>query len=517
MEYEFDEYGVASGRWSEMPDWVVDNKYEFHHDYAIWCTMRNAFNFAKMIDKKYIHFFEYDNLPDPVQYRQAFLEYSRKYDAILYEYHKGSAKDTHFAEYCATYIFSIKTDIAVQVIDEVKTKREYFTNRPKGWQLEKVFLHHLRMITNNIHISKYIANNNELNTQAVWNRDGIDRNDARFQIYLAVDENTDLYIHFISGFHEKPADKDYVVEINYQDYKSFYIIKKDASSILKIGQYQRGSIVKVFHQGIIVFEEYLKNNFVQFSNKNKLKWKNKHDNLKINYHFVDGAYVHLENNKESEYQVDYIDNKTNNTIYSTTLKNNWWSRTNKKYYVDWKIVIKSDNFEKVIYSDYNEKRVLITFESKSLGDNLAWIPYVEEFRKKHNCKIICSTFWNNLFKETYNEIEFVEPGVIVENIYALYRIGLFKNDSEINYDKHPNNPLVQPLTKIASDILGLDYVELKPNLFQYNHKKKKKVSIATHSTSQCKYWNNPNGWQEVVDYLREKKKLIFYFIILLKT
>ena len=84
MESEFDEYGVASGRWTEMPDWIVDNKYEFHHDYAIWCTMRNAFNFAKMIGKKYIHFFEYDNLPDPVQYRQAFLEYSRKYDAILY-------------------------------------------------------------------------------------------------------------------------------------------------------------------------------------------------------------------------------------------------------------------------------------------------------------------------------------------------------------------------------------------------------------------------------------------------
>lgn len=50
----------------------------------------------------------------------------------------------------------------------------------------------------------------------------------------------------------------------------------------------------------------------------------------------------------------------------------------------------------------------------------------------------------------------------------------------------------------------MEYVELKPNLLQYNHKKKKKVSIAIHSTAQCKYWNNPNGWQEVVDYLRKK-------------
>ena len=104
--------------------WKVENKNEFHHDYAIWCTMRNAFNFAKTLGKKHIHFFEYDNLPDPVQYRQAFLEYSRNHDAVLYEYHEGSSKDKHFAEYCATFIFSIKTDVAVKVIEKVIKKEK---------------------------------------------------------------------------------------------------------------------------------------------------------------------------------------------------------------------------------------------------------------------------------------------------------------------------------------------------------------------------------------------------------
>lgn len=32
--------------------------------------------------------------------------------------------------------------------------------------------------------------------------------------------------------------------------------------------------------------------------------------------------------------------------------------------------------------------------------------------------------------------------------------------------------------------------------------KKKTVCIATQSTSQCKYWNNPNGWIKTVDYLK---------------
>jgi autotransporter strand-loop-strand O-heptosyltransferase len=55
--------------------------------------------------------------------------------------------------------------------------------------------------------------------------------------------------------------------------------------------------------------------------------------------------------------------------------------------------------------------------------------------------------------------------------------------------------------KVASDILGLDYVELKPKLKKLAKKKKKLVSIAIHSTAQCKYWNNENGWIQVTDYL----------------
>ena len=44
-----------------------------------------------------------------------------------------------------------------------------------------------------------------------------------------------------------------------------------------------------------------------------------------------------------------------------------------------------------------------------------------------------------------------------------------------------------------------------------SNKKEKKVSIAIHSTAQCKYWNNPTGWQDVVNYLKN----IGYDVILL--
>ena len=507
-EYEYAEYGVSSGRWTDMGTWKVENSNEFHHDYAIWCTMRNAFNFAKTLGKKHIHFLEYDNLPDPIQYRQAFLEYSRNYDAILYEYNEGSSKDKHFAEYCATFIFSIKTDVAVQVIDKVKSKREYFIDRPKGWQLERVFLQHLKEVTNSIFISKYIANNNELNTQAVWNRDGMDRNGARFQIYIAGDENQNLYLHFLSGFHEKKADSDYLIEIEYQNFKKFHIIKKDESSIIKIGNYNKGGRVKVFYQGVNVYNEYLKDEFQEFRRKNKLTFKQRVTNPRINLHFIDGPFIEILDDTDGTYNVQFIDSKSNKVIHESNIRNNHWVRASHKYYIDWIIKIKGLDNDFLFEHKFNldKKRVFIVYETKSLGDNISFISYVEKFRKKHNCEVICSTFHNHLFEKQYKDIQFVEPGTNVDNLYALYRLGVFfkPNRDGIDYHRHPTDPKKEPLMKIASDILGLDYEEILPKLPKLGKKKKKMVTIAIHSTAQAKYWNNPTGWQDVVDFLKNK-------------
>lgn len=512
LNSEFDSYDVGSGRWTSYSNMNIINKMSFHHDYAIWVSMKNAFNFCDYLGKKKIHFFEYDNNPDLYQYRQSFIERIEHNDAVIYEYYSESSQDTHLNPYCATFIFSIKTDVALKMIDIYNSKWDYFTNKPKGWQLERVFLDSLRMVTNKIEVSKYIANNNELNTQAVWNRDGIDRNGAKIQIYLAVDRNTsDLYLHLINGFSEYKSNEDYLVEVNYCDYKKFISLKKNDMIYHNIGKYKRGERVKVYYNGVDVFNEMLINSFDAFAQMNYIEFNTSQKPEQINHHFVDGAYVHIIGNNDNEYEVEYYDTKNDKLVYATKLRTNWWAKTNKKYFVNWKIVIKSKNYENIIISNYRNKRVFITFESKSLGDNLAWIPYVEEFRKKYDAEVICSTFWNQLFRETYKEIQFVEPGSVVDNIYAQFKIGLFKKDKMVDNDYHPLNPINQPLTKIASDILGLDYMEVKPQLVKYNNKKKKIVTIATHSTAQCKYWNNPNGWQEVVDYL----KSIGYDVVLL--
>jgi len=505
LEKDFKEYEVVSDRWSIMNDYKVFNKVDFHHDYAIWLTMKNAFNLANQLGKKYIHFLEYDNLPDEIQYRQSFMEYVRSNDAVVYEYSENSTKEKD--PYSATYIFSIRTNVALELINKINSKEEYFKNRPRGWQLERVFFQTLQSVTNNIFVSKYIPNEEELNIFAAWNRNGITRNGARFQTYLALDDSNRLHIHFISGFSEKPADKDYLVEVNYDGNNFFYKINKNAYHLENLGDYQTGKKVSVFYQGIEVFSQILLDVPSEFRRKNKLEWKQKESNRKFNINFIDGPFVEILDDVDLQYNVQFINRKNNKVEYSTVMKSNTWSKCSIKYYVDWMIVIKGiDNeYEGKYLLDLKENRVMVSFESKSLGDNLAFIPYVEEFRKKHNCKVVCSTFHNDLFKKGYPDIEFVNPGENVPNILALYRLGVFYDgDRNIDYSKHPTNPIKEPLLKIPSDILGLSYKEIKPILPKLGKKKKKMVTIAIHSTAQAKYWNNPTGWQDVVDFLVNK-------------
>lgn len=228
----------------------------------------------------------------------------------------------------------------------------------------------------------------------------------------------------------------------------------------------------------------------------------------ININNIDGMFVEILGGPSTEYHVQFINAHNNSIIYETTIANNCWAKTAIQFYTDWKAVIRDKNSSFVYEQTFTlaNKRVYISMESKSLGDTLAWIPYVEEFRQKHNCEVICSTFMNDLFIGQYPNITFSDPSDIVHNLHGLYRIGLFYTDTgELDLTRHPSNPLVKPLQQIASDILGLEYKEVRPKLNQpLVTKDSNLITIGFHSTTQAKYWNNPTGWQEVVDWLKAR-------------
>lgn len=218
-------------------------------------------------------------------------------------------------------------------------------------------------------------------------------------------------------------------------------------------------------------------------------------------HYILSPFLEILGQSDSLYNVKFFDG--DKVIHETNLKSNHWTKPNREYFTKWRTEVRENGnlvYESTI--DLTDKRVFISFGSKSLGDTLAWLPYCEEFRLKHNCKLIVSTFLNHLFEDQYSEIEFVKPGEVVYNIHAQYRLGWFYNeDGTYNQYVHKKDFKTIPLQQTASDILGLDYVEIRPRLNLLNLPKRKKVGLAVHSTAQSKYWNNPSGWQEVVDYL----------------
>lgn len=221
------------------------------------------------------------------------------------------------------------------------------------------------------------------------------------------------------------------------------------------------------------------------------------------YNFGDGAFVEITGVKQSNYTVKFINKDTQQVVYETVISTNMWTKTSVKYFVNWRIEVYEG--DKLTFEhDYNAegKGVYITFDSKSLGDTIAWMPYVLEFQKKHNCRVVVSTFRNDLFKDVYPELEFVEPGVIVDDLYAVYKLGWFYDSN-----KEPVLPNIIPLQQTATNILGLEYKEMRPRI---KHVKKKKniyngkyVAIATNSTAGCKFWTR-EGWQEVINYLSDR-------------
>lgn len=506
---EFKTYDIGSGRWTKTNEYYVINEHEYHHDYAIWETMRNSFNFCDFLGKEYIHFMEYDNLIDTWQFRQSFVEYIESKDAIIYEYNEMSVNDI-FSPYMATYLFSIRTDIANKLIGNIKNKDEYFRNRPEGFQLEKLFLKYLRKETSNIRLTNYIDNDGGLNVHAVWNRDGIDRDGAQFQAYPCVDKNKNVYLHIIHGFFSKDNGDDYLLEIRYKDKTQFISVSpSNKYQLIDLGKYQKGDTIKIYYQGGLVFNEFLTDEYEYFYSMNKVILNNQeNDNITSNVHFVDGAFCGINGDSKNEYIVDFIDNDKNSCVYTTKLNVNMWSRPLPKYFINWKIQVK-DFFGNVINEhilDLKNKKVYIAFESKSLGDTIAWVPICEQFRRKHGCDLVVSTFQNDLFVGQYPNIEFVNPGGVVNDLYAMYRLGVFYDNGNTDFYRHKNSPITLPLQKIASDILGLEYIEERPKFVETESSEfsnEKFVCIAPHATAHAKYWNRENGWQDVVNFLND--------------
>ena len=235
--------------------------------------------------------------------------------------------------------------------------------------------------------------------------------------------------------------------------------------------------------------------------KNHKKRMYKTPEESVKYIFHNGAQVDINGPTNLIYNLKFIDNDSNKILHEEIVHTHTWVKPHIKYYVNWKVRVEVND---EVYSDHvfnpTGKRVIIVLDSTAIGDRVCWMPYAEEFRKKHNCEVFLATGLNWLFKKAYPELNFIEYGVTLPDIYATYNIRMEDKDFSIN----KNNWHLIPLQQSASDYLGLEYKEIRPDMQVKKLKrpiKKRYVCIGETSTFRCKYWNHPKGWQTVVNYL----------------
>jgi len=160
--------------------------------------------------------------------------------------------------------------------------------------------------------------------------------------------------------------------------------------------------------------------------------------------------------------------------------------------------IKEDNVLNFLLNKMNTTYDHIINESGSLGDCLAWAPIVAEYARQKGKNVNYYTPHKDILEDSYPQVNFYnysDKNNITEG--EVVSIGCFTGS-----DWQTKN-----LQKVATDILGMEFKEVR---CQISHKFKKKnnfdkkyVCIGTQSTAQAKYWNNPTGWQQTVDYIKE--------------
>ena len=226
---------------------------------------------------------------------------------------------------------------------------------------------------------------------------------------------------------------------------------------------------------------------------------------------------------QNEYLVEFINIVTCEIEYSSTLKINYWAELENIY--DKKILIRVTLDNEIVFERIEEQKfnkVYILFGSDALGDTVAWIPYVEEYRRINNVEVVLFTKFNNLFDKAYPNIIFsdINDSNYINDVDKKFRIdygpefycidGVLSPDSWYINNKKYNNHVKyfdykkNSLQSIACLILGLEIKEIKSNINISEEKTKikgKYVVVAMQSTSQLKYWNNPFGWERLFDFL----------------
>ena len=450
-----------------------------YHALPVLRSLRNAMGFAKSIGYRKIHWFEYDSNVDLGKW------FSKNTDldvAAMISYEE--------AGYC-TDVMSLPTNIDLNIPN---TWEEY-----ENWGesvYNQILENKMRNVLNDLEYRTPFRVVALSSADVGHGEDLINRTDKHYvKMKSSKSNNTVMLINMGDKAVTGVVGKDKVI-VQPRKYKT---IPRNKAVSVKFAEIER------------IFPSNSKYDEYELYKKGEAKVNKTIEKDKFSVYYIDGVRCQIDGSSNKDYTVEFYDKGADEIIHKDVIKPGYWAKPNREFYTDWKVTAKNKDGD-IIYQtdlDFTNKRVFIVLDSKSLGDTLAWFPLVEAFRIRHKCKVIVSTFWNQLFEGNYPELEFVVPGTTVENLEGMYTLGCRDDDSY----KHKENWRTVPLQKVGADILGLDLEEeLIPVINRFKSGKspfsKPYVCIAPNSTMQAKYWNCEGGWAAVVAHLKSKGLLV---------
>ena len=180
-----------------------------------------------------------------------------------------------------------------------------------------------------------------------------------------------------------------------------------------------------------------------------------------------------------------------------------------QYFVRWQVEVFLDE-QKIFSHVLNLEGQPVTIMFKNipvLGDLIAFLPYIREFKKYHRCKLsICMhDKFPEFVAQLYPDIPQIDK--VDFKTYATYYPAMFMSHLPIV----PVDTRQMPLNRMGGMLLGINYLPPKavfeptaPPVTDEPY-----VCIAVQAAVARKAWLYPGGWDVVVDYLKNLGYRVF--------
>ena len=164
--------------------------------------------------------------------------------------------------------------------------------------------------------------------------------------------------------------------------------------------------------------------------------------------------------------------------------------------------------------DARDREVLIQFPIGTLGDILAWFPYAARFAEVHGCQLTCamSGLIIPLLRDAYPTIRFVTHEELVEQRPDRQRLRHLLPRPVLRRQRTASSS--RPISAMSGCIAppAISWASIRPRKRRaWRCRTRAARSPNPMSASPCRarrrarYWNNPNGWREVVAFLKAQR------------